>query len=81
MTPLPIWKKPTTTRLRFGQAIPQRVSINDGTLDELIAVKGLGPHLAEEIVNSRPWQSLDDLTQISGIGESLLQTLRPHITL
>lgn len=60
--------------------IETQVNINEASLEELVAVNKLGPVLAEKIIANRPYDSLDDLTHVDGIGSKLLDLLRPHLT-
>lgn len=47
--------------------------ININTADKALieTLPGIGPSLAEEIINSRPYESIQDLLDVSGIGESI----------
>lgn len=60
------------------------VYVNRATLDELIALPGIGPVLGQRILDYRAangfFNSLDDLDQVSGIGPSLLERLRDLIS-
>jgi competence protein ComEA len=56
------------------------VNINTATLDELVAVPGIGPALAKRILDHRPYQEINDLVQVSGIGETSLEDLVPYLT-
>lgn len=59
------------------------VDVNRATVDELIAVPGIGESLAQRIVDFRakngPFQRVDDLLKVRGIGEKSLEKLRPHL--
>jgi competence protein ComEA len=61
------------------------VNINVAGAEELDALKGIGPVLAERIIEYREangsFQSLDELSEVSGIGTSLLEQLRDQVTL
>ncbi len=57
------------------------VSINEATLNELTAVKGLSKRVADAIVESRPFASVDELTKVRGIGARMLAKLRDLLTL
>ncbi len=64
--------------------VPQsarRVSIQDATLEELAAVKGLTRKLALEIVRARPFRSFDEIVRVRGIGEKTARKLRDSLTL
>ncbi|MFC3491015.1 helix-hairpin-helix domain-containing protein [Glycomyces rhizosphaerae] len=61
------------------------VNINVAGAAELDALKGIGPVLAERIIEYREangsFQSLDELSEVSGIGSALLEQLREQVTL
>jgi competence protein ComEA len=61
----------------------ERLYINDATLDQLDALPGIGPALAERIIAYREVNgtiaSLDDLGNVEGIGAVLLGELAPLI--
>lgn len=60
--------------------IPQ-VDINRSSLEDLIAVNGIGPSLAEKIIAYRPFQTLHDLVNIPGINERKLALLLPYLSI
>lgn len=51
------------------------VNLNTATLAELKNIKHIGDKLANLIIESRPYTSLDELTRVKGIGESRLQDI------
>jgi competence ComEA-like helix-hairpin-helix protein len=61
------------------------VNINSATLDQLVALPGIGPATAEKILeyrkNNGPFQSTEDLLEVSGIGPKKLAQIRPYIRL
>ena len=83
-TPTPHFITPTTIPLNKDISPTERVNINTATIDELETLPRIGPTLAQRIVDYRteygPFQRVDDLTQIKGIGTALLETLRPYVT-
>jgi len=54
--------------------------INHASLERLIDVPGIGPALAKRIIEQRPYQEVDQLTRIPGIGKNSLEELRPYLT-
>jgi len=59
--------------------LPTSVDINLATHEELESVPGIGPKLAGRIRIARPFESIDDLQRVSGIGATLLDQLRPYL--
>jgi len=61
------------------------VNINVAGPAELDALNGIGPVLAERIIEYREangsFQSVDELSEVSGIGSALLEQLREQVTL
>ncbi|MGC8826993.1 MAG: helix-hairpin-helix domain-containing protein [Anaerolineae bacterium] len=61
-----------------------RININRATVEELESLPGIGPALAKAIVELRerrgPFQSVEDLLPIRGIGPVLVERLRPLVT-
>jgi competence protein ComEA len=59
-----------------------RININVATQSQLEAAPGIGPVLAERILEYReqsgPFRRLEDVTRVSGIGEKTLEGLRVH---
>lgn len=63
----------------------QPVSLNHGTLEQLDTLPGVGPTLAQRIIAFRAshgsFRSLDQLRQVSGIGDRTYAEIRPMLTL
>jgi competence protein ComEA len=59
----------------------QRVSINSSSAEQLDTLPGVGPATAQRIIEGRPYNKLEDLLEVKGIGEKTLEKLRPFITL
>lgn len=60
---------------------PARPSVNRATVEALTAVHGIGPVLAQRIVDARPYASLDELVRVDGIGPVSLRRIRPGVEL
>lgn len=59
----------------------QRIDPNTAEPEALAKTPGIGPVLAERIVAARPFESVEDLQRVSGIGPSFLENLRPYLDL
>ncbi len=57
-----------------------KLNPNTATLAELIKLKGIGPVLAQRIVEARPFQSADELRRVKGIGAKRYQQIRPQFS-
>ena len=70
---------------RAGEGRPGRVSLNTADLAALDTLPGVGPVLAQRILDWRTahgrFTSIDELGEVSGIGEKLLAQLSPLVTL
>jgi competence protein ComEA len=60
--------------------IKNKVDINTAPLEELAVVRGIGPVLAQKIIDLRPFSDLDDLKRVPGIGTSSLELIKPNLT-
>src|SRR4030042_7178446 len=52
------------------------IDINSASSEELEKIIGIGPVLAQRIIEMRPFSSLDDLIKVKGIGEKPLQKIK-----
>jgi len=64
-------------------AEPVRIDINRADRGELMMLPGIGPSLADRILDYRdahgPFEGLAELRKVSGIGPATLEKLRPRI--
>ena len=61
-----------------------RININTATLDQLDTLPGIGPSLAQAIIDYRreegDFQRTDDVTKVSGIGSATYDRIKDFIT-
>lgn len=56
------------------------VNINTASAEELTTLPGIGPIKADAIIANRPYDSVDDLGRVTGIGPSTVEKLTPLVT-
>jgi competence protein ComEA len=59
----------------------ERISINGSSLSQLDSLPRIGPAMAQRITEARPFNTIDDLLNVKGIGAKTLEKLKPFITL
>jgi competence ComEA-like helix-hairpin-helix protein len=52
------------------------IDINTASSEELQKIYGVGPVIAQRIIEARPFSSIDDLIKVKGIGEKTLQKIK-----
>lgn len=73
---------PRLGKLQPGDAV--RIDINTAPSAQLQRLPRVGPKMAARIIEHRtargPFQRIDDLERVRGIGEKTMEQLRPHLT-
>jgi competence ComEA-like helix-hairpin-helix protein len=76
---------PAATSVPTGEKVAEPtpvhlIDVNSATADELTSLYGIGPVTAQAIIVARPFKSVDDLKSVSGIGDKLIESIRPLVT-
>jgi competence ComEA-like helix-hairpin-helix protein len=53
-----------------------KININTAPLKELENITGVGPVLAQRIIEARPYSSIDDLDKVKGVGPKILEKIK-----
>jgi competence protein ComEA len=84
---------PSPTFLPFGRSVTPsiggtpagsvggasgKLDVNTASSAELLRVPGIGPVLAQRIVDGRPYASADELRKVKGIGPKIYERIRQH---
>ena len=65
--------------------ISGKVSLNTATLDELMTLPGIGESKANAIIKYREevgaFQNIEELKEVSGIGDTIFDQIKENITI
>ncbi len=81
--PITIAPPPTivaTTNSPARDAGGEMININTATLEQLDTLPGIGPSRAQAIIDNRPYDTVEDITKVYGIGAVTLEKIRDKIT-
>jgi competence protein ComEA len=75
----------TPARGAANQGCPERVEVNRATAAQLTCLPGVGPVLAERLVNERtvrgPFRDIGDLKRVPGLGAKRIARLADRVTI
>ncbi len=72
-------KPDDNSRVKTFELPDEPIDLNTATAEALETLPGVGPKTAELIIEGRPYNTVEDLVRVKGIGEKTLEKLRPHI--
>jgi len=70
--------------LATGKAEPPKGMLldpNTAARDDLLRLPGIGELMANRIIEARPYETIEDLLEVSGLGKKTLERLRPHLVI
>lgn len=53
-----------------------QIDLNSASYEELQQIYGVGPVIAQRVIDARPYESIDDLIKVNGIGSATLQKIK-----
>lgn len=80
----PILIQPSSSGENKNTLNSKTININKATLDELDSLPGVGKVIAQRIIDYRsssPFKTIDDLKNVSGIGDKIFNGLKDNISI
>ncbi len=71
---------PTEPSGTTGGQAGGKININTASQSEIETLSGIGPSKAQGIIENRPYDSIEDIQKVPGIGEVTFQKLKDLIT-
>ena len=75
-----VWALASTPFAVAGEQSAEKICINTASIEALQAIPRIGPVLAQRIIDGRPYQEIEDVNAVQGIGYFRMRSLRAHAT-
>jgi competence protein ComEA len=72
--------KPTTPSVRLSVEAEGKININTASQSEIETLPNIGPSKAQGIIENRPYDSIEEIQKVPGIGEGTFQKIKDLIT-
>lgn len=69
------------TQVAQSRQLRGSINLNKASAEELEMIKGIGPKLAQSIIDGRPYKNIDKLLEIKGIGKKNFEIIRDYLTI
>lgn len=80
LLPQPTMSPPTTPSAMLSVEAGGKVNINTASQSEIETLPGIGPSRAQDIIENRPYHSIEEIKKVPGIGEGTFQKIKDLIT-
>lgn len=64
----------------FSQETQGKININSASVSQLDSLSGIGPAYAQRIIDSRPFNKIEDIIKVPGIGEGTFEKIKDQIS-
>jgi competence protein ComEA len=78
--PKPAMILPTTPSVMSSIEAGGKVNINTASQSEIETLPGIGPSKAQGIIEHRPYDSIEEIQKVPGIGEGIFRNIKDLIT-